>query len=125
MPVLPLLARSTFSTIFVIAGFKALSEPGRRPELVQKALPVPEQHSTLLVRVNGGLMLGFGTGLALGVQARACALALAATMVPTTYVGHQFWAAEAGQPQQQQQIHFMKNVSLIGGLLSYALTEDR
>lgn len=46
-------------------------------------------------------------------------------MVPTTYAGHQFWAEESEQGRRMQLIHFEKNVSLMGGLLAYALGEKR
>jgi Flp pilus assembly protein TadD len=45
------------------------------------------------------------------------ALALAGTLVPTTYVGHPFWAAPDAAAKQQQQVHFFKNLGLLGGLL--------
>jgi len=45
--------------------------------------------------------------------------------VPTTYVGHQFWEQSDPAMRRNQQVHFSKNISLIGALLAYALTEDR
>ena len=45
----------------------------------------------LFVRANGATMLLAGTMLGLGKLPRLAALALAATMVPTTYAAHAFW----------------------------------
>jgi hypothetical protein len=55
--------------------------------------------------------------LGLGRFPRLSALALAATLVPTTLAGHRFWEAEDDAGRTQQQIHFLKNLSMLGGLL--------
>jgi putative oxidoreductase len=122
MSFLRLVARTAFAWIFIVAGYSTLKTPGTRPEMVAKALPVPEPK--LLVRLNGAMMIAGGTALALGVKPRLAALELAATLVPTTYVGHRFWKQSDPAARRNQQVHFNKNVSLIGGLLAFALTED-
>jgi len=122
MAFLRLLARTMFAWIFLASGVKTVREPGKRPELVAEKLPLPEP--TLMVRINGGLMLAGGAALALGIKPRLAALGLAATLVPTTYVGHQFWNQTDPAARTNQQIHFSKNVTMIGGLLAYALTHD-
>jgi putative oxidoreductase len=123
MRCLRFVARLAFAWIFVRSGYDVMTNPGRRTELVAKTLPVPEPE--LLVRINGGLMVAGGTALALGLKPRLAALELAATLVPTTYVGHQFWKQSDPAARRMQKVHFDKNVSLIGGLLAYALTENR
>jgi putative oxidoreductase len=122
MSFLRLVARTAFAWIFIVAGYSTLKTPGARPEMVAKVLPVPEPE--LLVRLNGAMMIAGGTALALGVKPRLAALELAATLVPTTYVGHRFWKQSDPAARRNQQVHFNKNVSLIGGLLAFALTED-
>jgi uncharacterized membrane protein YphA (DoxX/SURF4 family) len=120
MTLLRFIARSTFASIFVLAGFDTLTKPGARVALVSKALPLPEPE--LMVRVNGASMLAGGTALALGIRPRLAAIGLAAALVPTTYAGHQFWAQTDQAATRKHLVHFEKNVSLIGGLLTYALT---
>jgi hypothetical protein len=44
-------------------------------------------------------------------------LALAATIVPTTYAAHGFWTIEDPAARAQQKTHFLKNVGLLGGVL--------
>ena len=122
MGLLRFFARTMFAWIFLAAGFKTATEPGGRSDLVAKTTPLPEPE--LMVRINGGLMMVGGAALALGVKPRLAALGLAATLVPTTYVGHQFWKQTDEAARRGQQVHFNKNVSMIGGLLTYALTED-
>jgi putative oxidoreductase len=69
------------------------------------------------VRLNGAVQMAAGTLLALGRFPRLSALALAATLVPTTAAGHRFWEAEEDADRTQQRIHFLKNLSMFGGLL--------
>jgi putative oxidoreductase len=122
MSFLRLIARTAFAWIFVVAGYSTLTKPGGRTDLVAKKVPLPEPE--LLVRLNGASMIVGGTALALGIKPRLAALELAAMLVPTTYVGHQFWEQPDPAARRNQQVHFNKNISLIGGLLTYALTED-
>ena len=42
---------------------------------------------------------------------------MAGTLVPTTLAGHRFWEADEDADQAQQRIHFLKNLSMFGGLL--------
>ncbi len=122
MGFLRFLARCLFAQIFLVAGYDTLTNPGHRTDVVAKTLPLPQPH--LMVRINGGSMLAGGTALALGVKPRLAALGLAAALVPTTYSGHQFWNQNDPAARRMQLVHFNKNVSLIGGLLTYALTDD-
>ena len=43
--------------------------------------------------------------------------------MPTTAAGHRFWEHE-GANRQQQLIHFLKNVGLVGGLLIAAVDTE-
>ena len=108
------LARPLLASMFVVGGLDALRKPGGRVEAVRAAgLTSPEQ----LVRINAATHLVGGLALATGRVPRLAALALAGSLVPTTYVGHPFWAATDPAARQQQQIHFFKNLGLLGGLL--------
>ena len=69
------------------------------------------------VRINGAVQLVAGSMLALGRFPRVSALAVAASLLPTTYAGHRFWETDDKQERTQQRIHFLKNVSMFGGLL--------
>lgn len=42
---------------------------------------------------------------------------LAGTLVPTTLAGHRYWEIEDKQERAQQRIHFLKNLTMLGGLL--------
>jgi len=73
------------------------------------------------------ILLEVGGGLALvtGIQARLAALALALFLVPVTLVFHAFWLADAATFQNQLN-HFLKNLSIFGGMLViYAIESER
>ena len=123
MALLRFVARCMFADIFLSGGYAALTEPGGRPQLVSKTLPLPEPE--LMVRANGAAMMVGGAALALGIKPRLAALGLAASLIPTTYVGHRFWSADDPAVKRNQRVHFEKNLSILGGLVTYALSEER
>ena len=122
--------------IFVTSGARALTNPD---PLVPVARPVADRVGPVLVKVHkrapadartlvqlGGAVQFTGGLLLLTGLRRPAALALAATLVPTTLAGHRFWEYRDEAQRQQQQIQFLKNLGLTGGLLLAALdTEGR
>jgi putative oxidoreductase len=112
------------ASIFVIQGFDTMLHPERvaaqaEPVIrsVAERVPLVPAQAEQAVRLSGAVQVVAGSLLAIGRFPRLSALALAATLVPTTLAGHQFWAAEEDQDRAQQRIHFFKNVSMLGGLL--------
>ncbi len=139
MTVIRLVARPMLASTFVWGGIQALRNA---PALAEAAKPVndeirdladkvapqvhvPEDDKTL-VRINAGIHLVAGLGLATGRAPRLCALALAATVVPTTLAGHPWWEEKDKAARSAQMTHFFKNVSMLGGLVLAAVdTEGR
>jgi putative oxidoreductase len=112
------------ASIFVLQGYDTLRRPERvaaQAEPVVRALaervPAVPAKTEQAVRLNGAVQLVAGSLLALGRWPRLSALAIAATLVPTTLAGHRFWEADEDKDQAQQRIHFLKNLSMFGGLL--------
>ena len=58
-----------------------------------------------------------GLALVLGWKTRWAALALIAFTLPATFIFHAYWGVPADQVMNQQ-IHFLKNLAIVGGLLS-------
>ena len=111
-PVVPI-ARLLLALMFVLAGiskFAALS--GTAGYIASKGLPMP----MVLAVATATLELVGGLAIVVGFQARIAALALAAFTVLATFLFHNFWAAPAEQ-QMVQQLMFMKNIAVAGGLL--------
>jgi len=132
-------ARPMLASTFIFGGIQALKNTPKLAEaskpvndeirgLAEKVAPqvhLPEDDKTL-VRINAGVHIVAGLGLATGRAPRLCALALAATVVPTTVAGHPFWQEKDKAARTQQMTHFYKNVSMLGGLIIAALdTEGR
>lgn len=135
MSVLRCLARPLLASMFVAGGLDALRSPEPKVPMAQgvaskvaaqiPGLPARAARDTaLLIRVNGGVQVGAGALLALGSFPRPAALVLAASLVPTTAAGHRFWEYDDTAQRQQQQIHFLKNMSMLGGLLLAAMDTE-
>jgi len=133
MTVVRRLARPLLSTMFITGGLDALKAPEPKapaadpvaPPIARRLPWLPEDPESL-VRINGAVQVGAGTLLALGRFPRLSATLLAGSLVPTTLAGHRFWEATDPQERAQQQIHFFKNLSMLGGLLLAAVdTEGR
>ena len=92
-----------------------MSEPVVRP--VAERFPILPDKTEQIVRLNGGIQLAAGALLAAGWWPRLSAFALATTLVPTTLAGHRFWETEDKQERVEQRIHFLKNLSMLGGLV--------
>lgn len=117
------IARPLLAAIFIDGGLDQIVRPATKvaaatPVVASLAGPLrlPEDPE-LLVRVNGAVMVGAGALLAVGRLPRLAAATLAASLVPTTYAGHQFWVEEDPGRRDQQRRHFVKNLGLLGGLL--------
>jgi putative oxidoreductase len=123
------IARPMLAAPFVVLGLDALRQPGGRVEIARpvvekvmeqadKVLPVQvPQDVEQWVRINAGVMVGAGALFGLGRLPRLSAVLLTGSMVPTTLAGHPFWEHEDAKTRKQQQIHFFKNVGLVGSLL--------
>jgi uncharacterized membrane protein YphA (DoxX/SURF4 family) len=124
-------ARPMLAAIFVVQGVENLRHPAAQHAKVapfaEKVAPLGLPNDPeLLVRANAATMVGGGALLAAGRLPRLAALALATSLVPTTYVGHPFWAEKDAATRRTQRIGFLKNVGLLGGLLLAAVdTEGR
>lgn len=57
--------------------------------------------------------------LIIGYRPKLSALLLALYLIPVTYIFHSFWNMPVEQ-QQEQMIHFLKNLAIFGGLLGLA-----
>lgn len=123
--------------IFIASGARALVDSER---LAIRAKPVTDRIAPLLertdrrlpteakslVQVNGAVQVASGLLLATGHATRPAAAVLAGSMVPTTLAGHPFWQEQDAATRRDQQLHFFKNVGLMGGLLLAAVdTEGR
>jgi putative oxidoreductase len=116
------------ASIFIVQGFDAMMNPERvaaRAESVVQSLaervPLIPNETEQAVRINGAVQFAGGLLLGMGRLPRLSALAIAATLVPTTLAGHRFWEIDDKQERAAQRIHFLKNLSMLGGLMLAAV----
>jgi putative oxidoreductase len=69
------------------------------------------------VQFNGTVQVAAAALLSLGRLPRLAALALIASLVPTTLAGHRFWDEIDEEVRAQQLTQFLKNLGLLGGLV--------
>ena len=121
MSLIKTLGHAALASMFIFGGSHAFEEPGGRVQKVEAAgIPQPRQATIL----NGAIMTVAGTTLAFGILPKLSALALMGTLIPTTFVGHSFWAEESEQARAAQITQFVKNTSMLGGLLLVLAEKD-
>jgi putative oxidoreductase len=108
---LPFIGRILIGLPFALSGLSKLAAYGSTTEMIGAAgLPLPPLAFAVAVAVE----LGCGLLLILGYRVRVAALTLAAFSIATALSFHANFA------DQNQMIHFLKNVMLAGGLLQIA-----
>ena len=111
--IMPLVGRILISVIFLLSGFgKLTSWSSSAAFLAARHFPIPSAMvaGAVIVELIGGLCLVFG------FKARIVAFIMFLYMIPTTLIFHNFWALQ-GAARGDNQIHFLKNVAIMGGLL--------
>ncbi len=111
-----LVARILLALMFLLAGFSKFGNLGGIAGYIgSKGLPLPMLLAigTAVLEVVGGL------AIIVGYRARIAGLVLALFTLLAALLFHNYWAMPAEQ-QTMQQLLFMKNVSIAGGLLLLA-----
>jgi len=110
---LALVGRILVALMFVISGFGKIGGfAGVAGYIGSKGLPLPQVLAalTILLELGGGILL------VLGYKTRWIAALFFLWLIPTTLIFHRFWGVDP-QIVQNMQIHFMKNVSIMGAML--------
>lgn len=131
MTLLRTVARPMLASMFLVGGASSLRHASAvapraqaASDLLQPLAPGAPLGPANLVRINAAVHLVAGSSLATGRFPRLSAAVLAATLVPTTLAGHRFWNESDPGARQNQYIHFVKNVTMAGGLLMATLDPD-
>jgi putative oxidoreductase len=110
------LGRVLLSAIFILSGLGKLPHfHDMAGMMASKGIPLASVALviTLLIEIGGGLLV------LTGYKAKYAALVIALWLIPVTLIFHHFWGIPAEQ-QQDQMVHFLKNVAIMGGLLVLA-----
>lgn len=116
--VLILAARILLMALFLATGWEKLTNfAGTVKYMESVGAPIPPMAAAVAV-----LMEFFvGIALMLGILVRPLALIFALFTLATALLGHRFWTME-GRLREENKINFLKNMSIIGGLLLLAVT---
>jgi putative oxidoreductase len=107
---LPLIARLLLAPLFILSGVgKLTAAKGTIAYIAATGAPLPEVGYALAIAVE----IGGGILLLLGFKTRAAAGAIALFSLGAAVLFHSNFA------DQNQMIHFMKNVAIAGGLLQF------
>src|SRR5438105_5641267 len=115
------LALLVYSGMFFVGGWQQANGPGGRAERARSSgLPVSDR----FVQASGWAMIAAAVALQLRPLRRFAAITLAGQLLPITYVGHRFWEMDDEPQRMQHQVHFFKNLSMIGSALYIAANAD-
>lgn len=115
-PALALVGRILLALIFIVSGFgKIMGYGGTAAYMASAGLPMVG----LLLPLTIAVELGGGLLIAIGLFTRPVAIIVFLFMIPVTLVFHHFWDVPAPQAAMQQ-IQFMKNIAIMGGMLMLA-----
>jgi uncharacterized membrane protein YphA (DoxX/SURF4 family) len=133
MTLLRAVGRTMLASYFVVNGVKALRNPEPlvpyAEPLADKLVPLakkyaPEQIASVipedardLVRLNGAVQVVGGLALATGKGRRLGAVLLAKSHILSTVAKHPFWSADTAEERATERAQFLKNVSLLGGVV--------
>lgn len=96
---------SAYNHLFKIKDLTAYTE--------SKKIPMAKA----AVIVSGLLLLFGGYTVITGVRVTAGIAALVLFFIPVTFTMHAFWKEE-GQARMMEQVQFMKNLAILGGILA-------
>ncbi|WP_375429186.1 DoxX family protein [uncultured Sphingomonas sp.] len=108
---MPAVGRALMAVLFLMSGISKIAAPGPTLGYIgAMGLPAPQVALgvAILVEIGGGLLL------LLGYRTRVVAILLALFTLATAAIFHSDFA------DQNQMIHFLKNVAIAGGLLNIA-----
>lgn len=111
-----LFGRVLLALVFLLSGIgKLRGFDGTVAYISSVGLPLP----SVLAALALALEIVAGVALILGYRTRWAALALAAFTLVAAFLFHNFWSMPE-QAQVMQQIMFLKNLAIAGGLLMVA-----
>ena len=130
MPLVRRIARPLLASLFVYGGIDAVRNPGSKVANADKLIggvgaKVPALANTeQLVRIDGAAKVLGGVALGLGKFPRLASLSLIASLIPTTLAGHRFWDESDPAQRSRQKLQFIKNASILGGVLLAAVDTE-
>jgi putative oxidoreductase len=108
------LGRFVYSLLFIMSSFNHFDG-----QMISYAANHGVPLAGIMVPVSGILALLGGLSILLGYKTHIGATLLIIFLIPVTLMMHNFWAIADAQEAQNQMIHFMKNISMLGGAIFF------
>jgi uncharacterized membrane protein YphA (DoxX/SURF4 family) len=116
MDYLLLIGRILYGGFFVISGARHFVQLKTMTAYASsRAVPAP----ALGVLGSGLIAVLGGLSILLGVWPRVGVLLLVIFLIPVSLMIHNYWADKDPQARQSNQVHFMKNVALLGAAFMF------
>jgi len=109
-----LIGRVLLAFMFVYSGFGKIGGFERTAaNIASKGLPLPEIGAAIAIAIE----LGAGLMLAFGWKTRCAAVAIAVFTLAASIFFHNFWTMADAAAAGTNKIMFLKNITIIGGML--------
>jgi putative oxidoreductase len=112
----PLAGRILISVMFLVSGFFKI---GGYAQIVGYATSKGLPMAGVAIACAAVLEIVGGLAILAGFQTKIAAWLLFLYLIPVTFYFHNFWAMQ-GMEQQDNMIHLLKNVAIMGGLVILA-----
>ncbi|MGA8222959.1 MAG: DoxX family protein [Candidatus Acidiferrales bacterium] len=112
----PLIGRILMSAVFLVSGsFKVMGYSQMVGVAAAKGLPF----AGIAIACAAAVELAGAAAMLAGFQVRIIAWLWFLYLIPVTFLFHNFWKMQ-GMAQQDNMVHFLLNLGLMGGLLCVA-----
>jgi len=109
-----LVGKILFGGYFILNGINHFKNKGYLASYAKsKHVPSPE----LAVSLSGAILFVSGVCLIFGWFVLISLMALSGFLIIVSFTMHNFWKEENAQTKAIEQIHFMKNMALVGACL--------
>lgn len=110
-----LLGRIIFGGFFLYSGLHHFQDKKQLAQYASaKNVPMPE----MAVAASGALLMLGGASVLLGVKPKVGTLAIMTFLAGVSPVMHDFWATQDSERRQNDMVHFMKNMAMLGGAMA-------
>jgi putative oxidoreductase len=121
MKALFLLGRLVFGGFFLYSGLNHFQQRKPMAQYASaKNVPLPE----LAVTSSGALLLAGGASVLLGIKPKWGTLAIVTFLAGVSPIMHDFWRSEDPERRQNDMIHFMKNMAMLGAAMAFMGMEE-
>jgi putative oxidoreductase len=110
-----MLGRAIFGGFFLYNGINHLQHTDQMaPYAAAKGVPSPDE----AVQASGALLLAGGLGVLTGLKPKLGLAAIIGFLIPVSLQMHRFWDEQDPMARQNEMVHFMKNMALVGAALA-------